>query len=229
MRKVESDGSDSQLLCRYQKERESKYELPLDDRDKAFHELNLEYFSTLGYASLLFEMLQDFSLFAENLDLVSFVKASKRVEEGADLFVQQDDVGDSIKTMFFKLMPEQFQHLKSLKMLLRREFLHVHDMLDPGFCYAPSLKTGNSVEMAERNLLQDRYRLLWHIYVNVRLSEKFVDYESWELLPQMRRVFPGLTQGEYSNMENNFKTRKWTHLELLSLAEKGIVDAISVF
>ncbi len=222
MRQVELLGDSMELYHRYQEQRTSTYGLPIEKRDKAFNEVNLLYFSSLGYSSLIFTVLQDFSLFQEKLGLVSFIKASKRSEEGADLFVNSNDDSLLSKTLVFKIIPDRFQDVEVLKINLNREFMHIHDMLDPEFDYKPSLETGD-MERAECSLLQDRYRLLWQIYVEFRMSEKFHKYRPSDFSVYLKRLFPEAIEDIYGIVSLKFKKKNCTHSVLLELAKNGAV------
>ncbi len=67
-----------------------------------------------------------------------------------------------------RLRPESFLEPETLLGLLRREILHVADMLDPGFGYEkrlPASEEGPSYD----NILRDRYRAVWATTVDGRL------------------------------------------------------------
>jgi hypothetical protein len=52
---------------------------------------------------------------------------------------------------------------------LRHEFTHLHDMLDPAFGYSPVLDL-RGLNAAQKRLACERYRLLWDITIDGRLS-----------------------------------------------------------
>lgn len=222
MRHVELIGGNMQLYNNYQEQRSSTYELPVEERDKVFNEINLLYFSSLGYSSLIFTILQDFPLFEKKLGLVSFVKASKRAEEGADLFVNSNDEAALSKTLLFKIIPGLFLDIENSKINLNREFMHIHDMLDPEFNYKPSLEPGN-MERPEYALLQDKYRLLWQVYVDVRMSQKFRKYTPLDFSVYLERLFPEIGKDLCGRVRVKFQEKKWTHSALLELARNGVV------
>ncbi len=58
-----------------------------------------------------------------------------------------------------------------LAAFLRHELMHVVDMLDPAFCYAPDISLGGINEM-EDHLIRERFRILWDIYIDSRLKKK---------------------------------------------------------
>lgn len=221
IREIESKGEDLALYERYQKDRDCLYELSGSEQDKAFQKLHIDYFSSLGYSELIFKMVQEFPLLSEDLDQISFMKANRRAEEGADLFFRTDNVGDSnaVATLVFKLLPDQFLNIEFLKMVFRREFLHAHDMLDVDFGYKPSIEPKDESEMRCK-LIQDRYRVLWQAYIDIRLSERYSDYEPVDILPDMVKVFSGLSKQEVQNILSGLNGKKSTHSDLLKIAKK---------
>lgn len=217
MRHIELQDSDLSLYNRYQEDRTAKYELPTDDQDKAFYDMNLEYFMSLGYSALIFDTLQSFPLVESEVKLISFILSGKPNETGAELFVQDKSKLTIFRTVVFKLMPEQFQNITMFKNILWREFQHVNDMVDPAFGYSPSLKLENR-ELMEQNLFQDRYAILWQLYVDLRLSQKFSEYTALDLSKQIEKLFPGYLQKEIEDIKLKLTNRAWTHSELLELA-----------
>jgi hypothetical protein len=57
----------------------------------------------------------------------------------------------------------------ALRDFLRHEFTHLHDMLDPAFGYAPTLDLPG-LNGAQQRLARERYRLLWDITIDGRLT-----------------------------------------------------------
>lgn len=77
---------------------------------------------------------------------------------------------------------------------MRRELLHVADMLDERFGYVRETFSG---EPSRQNLQRDRYRVLWDTYVAGRLDrEQFgVNGEKDRLERAFGRVFANYTAG----------------------------------
>lgn len=225
MRQIEAKGENLDLYRRYVQQRDALYELREENQDAVFHKLYVEYFSLIGYSDILHKSVQEFPLFLNELDKISFFKADKLRDEGSDLFVQSEDDANSrvVKTMVYKIMPDQFADIVRLKILFLREFLHIHDMLDPEFGYKPSLASLvlNVENKAGYNLIQDRYRVLWQAYIDVRLSDKYPDYMPVELLSHMNRVFYDFSEKENIKILEKLKTGRWTHSTLLDTAGNG--------
>jgi hypothetical protein len=64
---------------------------------------------------------------------------------------------------------ERFDQPDDLARFLRHELTHVHDMVDPAFGYAPHWKLAGQ-NAAQERLTRERYRLLWDITIDGRLS-----------------------------------------------------------
>ncbi|MGR3221070.1 MAG: hypothetical protein ACUZ8H_14835 [Candidatus Anammoxibacter sp.] len=219
IRQVELKGDDMSLYNHYREDKDPLYKLPADEHDKAFHELNIKYFSLLGYAEFVYKAIQGFPVFAKEIDKISFLKINKRIERGADIFFHSDDEKDhsAAKTVVFKILPDQFLNIDHLAMDFQKEFLHIHDMLDDEFGYEPSLNVKDANIMRYK-LIQDRYTVLWQAYVDARLSARSRNYKCVDILPDMVRVFPDLTKEAVLNILNGLKSKKWTHSGLLGIA-----------
>ena len=219
IRQVELKETDLSLYNRYQEEKDPLYQLPEDEQDKAFHELNIKYFSLLGYAEFIYKIIKEFPIFPEEIDKISFLKTNKRAEKGADLFFNTDNemAYSAAKTVVFKILPDQFLNIEHLKIDFQNEFLHIHDMLDVEFGYEPSLNVKDE-NMMRYKLIQDRYMVLWQAYVDARLSVRYPDYKCVDIFPDMVCVFPDLSKEEVLNILDGLKCSKWTHSGLLNIA-----------
>ena len=59
--------------------------------------------------------------------------------------------------------------MRRLRDYVRHEFTHLSDMLDPAFGYAPTLDLPG-LNGAQQRLARERYRLLWDITIDGRLT-----------------------------------------------------------
>ena len=82
IRQIESKGVDLLLFNRYHEDKDPLYRLPGDEQDMAFHELNIKYFSLLGYSEFIYKAIQEFPVFSKKIDKISFLKTNKRTEKG---------------------------------------------------------------------------------------------------------------------------------------------------
>lgn len=157
---------------RFHAERERLYRiLDADERNAAFFRLHLEWFREWGLEELLLRAAAPFAHLNSTLDALAFRKARRRGEEGADLYVNPDGARTGIVT----LLPARFAGGLAaalwLAPLLHHELHHIEDMLDPAFGYAPGFNVSHASGSSQR-LLRDRYRLLWAITIDGRLTAR---------------------------------------------------------
>ena len=160
-----SDAPPAQVR-RFHKERERLYSiLDPDERNSAFFELNLSWFREWGLEQALHESLNEFPLLATALKTAAFRRARQRREEGAELFVN-----GSARSAIIALRPERFADDGGLTTFLRHELTHLSDMVDPAFAYEPEI--GFAKHPAQERLVRERYRLLWDITIDGRISTR---------------------------------------------------------
>lgn len=159
-------GVPSLQVARFHMERERLYQVfDPDERNTAFFRLHLEWFREWGLEQPLANALKEFPLVREKLTVLAVRKAAGKQDEGAELYV--NDGGD--RTGLLALRLERFADSAAFAAWLRHEFMHLHDMLDPAFGYAPTLELPG-LNAAQRRLAGERYRLLWDITIDGRLS-----------------------------------------------------------
>ena len=222
IRQNELIGTDLALCDEYQNARSCLYDLHQSKQDKAFYELNKDFILRLGYIKCIVETCREFSLLQGKVGQISFFIANKISDVGADLFLCQGKTDKCGNTVVFKVLVNQFLDIKLLKMIFRREFQHVNDMLDAEFGYDQSLDSENET-MMRRKLIQDRYRVLWGAYVDFRLSKRFSEYKKGNMIDSMGRVFPQLPQSERLAILSRLENNKWTHGSLLKVAKMASV------
>jgi hypothetical protein len=157
-------------VFRYERNRIYDVDDP-DEREARFEELHGRYFLQLGLDRAMHEAL------AERPDLLvrtrgcRVLPAVSRQEEMADVRAETGAPADAAPTMVVRLRPQSLLDPQGLRMLLRREILHVADMLDPAFGYLrelPSVETDPAVV----NLLRERYRVVWDATIDGRLCRE---------------------------------------------------------
>ncbi|HEY7678011.1 MAG TPA: hypothetical protein VIG69_13120, partial [Candidatus Methylomirabilis sp.] len=159
----------------FRRQRDRLYEVrDPEGREAAFRELHAAWFERLGLARPILQALEEQPSITASTQGCRVGPARAREEEGAELFVRQAVAGGSElgrRWVVVRLRSEAFCASERLLRFLRHEFHHIADMLDPGFGYEPRLPTGELGPTHER-LLQDRYRVLWDIYIDGRLVRK---------------------------------------------------------
>ncbi len=140
----------------------------LERRDRAFADAFSRCFQALDLGRPPTRLIAAFPLLAANIDVCRIRTAPRRADELAELFVrrEEDDAGHAARTLLIVLCAESLVDFASTAPMLRRELLHVCDMIDPAFGY-------DAKELARLPRLdqpvRDRYRVLWDIYVESRL------------------------------------------------------------
>lgn len=159
-------GVDPAEIRRFHAERERCYaERNPDARNAAFHRCHLAWFRQWQLEALLLNVLGEFPLIAQHAALLAWRRAIAAKDEGAELFVREDGTRNAVVA----LRAERFTDDAAVRRLLRHEFTHLSDMLDPAFGYTPELRATGPVPTPQR-LARDRYRLLWDVTIDGRLT-----------------------------------------------------------
>src|SRR5262245_36411913 len=171
-------------IARFHREREKVYSvLEPDERNAAFFKLYLDWFREWGLEKLLIDLLNQFPRLPGALTTLAFRKARSKSEEGAELYVNREtrtdllpalDRGEGCSTLrhgVIALRPERFKCEDDLARFLRHELTHLRDMVDPAFGYSPELRSSD-FNTAQQRLTRERYRLLWDITIDGRLTQQ---------------------------------------------------------
>lgn len=149
----------------FHREREKLYDEPDPEaRDRGFGRLHSAWFERLGLAGPVTRALQEQAGALAAARRVLFVPVTTEKREGAELFV----AAPGQFTVVVTLRPGTLAAAGAVLVLLRRELLHIADMLDPAFAYEPRLPQ-QALGPAHDRRLQDRYRALWSCSVDGRL------------------------------------------------------------
>jgi len=145
-----------------------------EQRDVAFREFHADWFERMELGKGLWQALQEQPLIPASTRACILVHSRGSREEGAELFVSPAGEGTGKKetrSVGIRLDPHWLLDEGRLLAFLRHELFHIADMLDPAFAYEPQLPRGELGPAHER-LLQDRYRVLWDVYIDGRLVNK---------------------------------------------------------
>ena len=153
-------------LRRFHHEREKLYSiLDPDERNTAFFKLHLEWFREWALEKTLIGLADEFPLLRTELTALVFRKARVKNDEGAELYVSAENGRAGVVA----LRVERFEQPEELARFLRHEFMHVHDMVNPAFGYSPQMHLPGQ-NAAQQRLTRERYRLLWDITIDGRLT-----------------------------------------------------------
>ncbi len=155
-------------IRRFHHERERCYAvLDPDERDAAFFKVHLSWFREWGLESPLTCVLEEYPLLPAALSVLAFRQARGKTDEGAELFVNQELDGDA-RNAVVALCTGRFERDTLLASFLRHEFIHLSDMVDPGFGYCPFVPA-RGASLTQQRITRERYRLLWDITIDGRL------------------------------------------------------------
>jgi hypothetical protein len=207
----------------FHSQREALYEVDdVEDRERAFSELYLAWFERRGLRRLLERVLTERPRIAAGVGLCTVSRATRPREEGAELYVQshpRKTPGPEDRRLHIRLRPETLVDAPAARSLLRSELLHVADMLDPSFRYAPHLSPSDAGPTHDR-LLLERYGALWSATVTGRLvrSGMLAPAARDPAFSRFAGAFPALA-GTEAAFERFFSEERPTHTELVQFAQ----------
>jgi hypothetical protein len=163
----------------------------LDDRESEFKKLYQYLFGTWGFSDIIRDAFNEYPLVKDKVGIVLVKGVLKEDQEGVDILRKWGSVEHDLAS----------------------------DMLDPAFAYDPDTKVGQNP--GEETLILHRYRILWSLSVDSRLTaagkepmlrkeDRYKEFRSWyRKIPavQLKSVFEGLWQ-----------TGFFTHAELIEMA-----------
>lgn len=188
------DGQGDNLFRDFCKEKEEIYQKDTagDERDKAFKLFYGKYFCNLGLEDFFKNICEDFPHIYKPEVRVVVKRVWNRKHEEAELYVQPQQ-----KTVYLGILVRRILDLAFLESFLRHELMRISDMLSFDFQYSPHPVLGGKNEI-EDNLIRERFRLLWDLYIDARLRGKgFKTIKSYEeQKKEFARIFFFLTQLE---------------------------------
>ena len=154
----------------YWRERDSVYaQADPEEREQGFRALHEREFRRRGLDRPLARTLAEEPLIAGALESCRALFCVTRKEEGADIAVARGP-GPS-RHLLLRLRPESLIEGNGLVPFLRRELLHVRDMVDPAFGYDPTPPVFDGAPALQKLILA-RYRVLWDVTVDGRLRRR---------------------------------------------------------
>lgn len=192
-----------------------------EEREARFRAFHAAWFERLGLGREIQLALEEQPSVAARTARCLVACAPSGRDEEAELFVASEHgAGRRVqRAVVIRLRPETLTIPERLRLLLRRELLHIADMLDPGFGYEPRFD-GFAAGPAQKRVLQDRYRVLWDAFVDGRLARL-----GWapatiraERLKDFARTFPGPGERTAEVFARFFDGKSLTHVELAAFA-----------
>lgn len=205
-------------------ERDQIYEsFEPDARDAAFQQVHRSWFDILQMGKPLQACFDTWPILREVTQRCLVMKARSPKDAGAELYRTNERAGRDQRAsqiILMQITPALFTRPAACLAFLRHESLHVADMLDPHFEYAPDLPKSNAGP-AHDQLLQSRYTVLWDITIDGRLYLR-----GWlpatmreKHFAKFQRVFPGSEEKLAESFAHFFDRNSHTHPELLAFAQ----------
>jgi hypothetical protein len=205
-------GAPSLQLRRFHAARERCYSvLDPDECNTAFFTLHLDWFREWGLEKLLLGLLNEYPLLPPALNTLAFRKVRAKKDEAAELYVSVENGRSGVVAM----RPERFERDAAVCHFLRHEFMHLSDMVDPGFGYAPEVRAPG-MNPSHQRIVRERYRLLWDITIDGRLGRSLECERHRALFDSAFSFWPEARRSEvFSNL---WTAKTPSHEELLALA-----------
>jgi hypothetical protein len=206
----------------FYRERERIYGLAdAEARGRAFDALSAVWFERFGLAEPLATALCEQPLIAPAVGRCAVGHPPRPRDAGAELLVQPTRAGlEPAARRLLRLLraPELLLAPAPCAVFLRRELLHVADMLDPVFGYEPRLPAV-AVGPAHAALLRARYRVVWNVTVDGRLlrAGRLPAAVRTERLAEFQRTFPSLGDGAPTVFQRFFDDPAPSHAAIVAL------------
>jgi hypothetical protein len=183
--------ADPRLEAALHRETDPLYDAPRSrGRDAAFVNAFGAFFERLGLDTALRRLLSERPAIGESVGACIVGPVLRARHESAELLVrrQAGAIRPGDRTLMLQVLPRTLADPESTARRLRPELVRIADMVDPAFRYKPSQIDGLP---ARRNLVKDRYRVLWEVYVSARLAREGFDaaLNRTRLRAQLARVF----------------------------------------
>lgn len=207
----------------FHRERERVYGIADPEaRGAAFDALNVAWCERLGVGSVVAATLAEEPLVVAGVERCVVGRPPTPADVGAELIVQTpmpDTVAPVVRVVRLLIRPAWLLEPATIMPLLRRELLHVADMLDPAFGYEPHLPAG-AVGRTHERLLRDRYRAAWNATVDGRLVRAGrLDADAREQRwAEFAAVFGTLDEAAPAAFGTLFDDPAPTHARLVALA-----------
>ncbi len=204
----------------FRRELNRLYEIQdMEERDSQFRSLHSSWFARLKLGRPVEIALDERPIIARSTRCCLVAIAPRQRDECAELFVKEPDSHSiSGHSVGLCLRPTTFLDPAYLLSLLRHEFLHIADMLDPSFEYEPTSPVGD--DSMHPALIQERYRVLWDTTIDGRLvqEEMIAPSSRARRLKDFTQSFPMLGTRTVAVFARFFDGEGHTHPQLLAYA-----------
>lgn len=193
------------------------------EREKLFRQGYLAVFAELGLEAPLIRLVREHPILGEQIGRCIARRAPRVKDETAELLVKRDveQPTPADRTLRVRISPTSFISPDQFEPRMRREIFHIADMVDDGFAYRREQIEGLP---PRQNLIRDRYRVLWEITIEGRLTRRALGDPGHgdSLHKAVRKVF-GIEEESLARdtFKKFFGLEKPTHAELFEFARSG--------
>lgn len=193
-------------------------------RDEQFREAYAKLFLELKLDQPIMSVLNEFPTIANHVERCLIRMVPRQRDEVAELFhpgeahaaVERFHRTGGLLTIGVRA--SSFLDPTAFLENLRRELLHIADILDPAFAFERDALLGTH---PRQNLVRDRYRVFWDLHIEQRLSKRENDPSRLSMLaPRLARVLPDWLPDQIDSASNRIASEpRMTHATLLAWAE----------
>lgn len=189
------------------------------ERDAVFRKTCAGWFAKLQLDRAVADLVAEHARIGPRVDLCVVRRSPGQRSQSVELFVNRGtDGGAGARTLVMEMCSDTLVDPGRLASFLRRELLKVADMLDDAFGYTTELPNASP---CEKNLIRDRYRVLWDIDVERRLADAGQSSHACE--ERARRAFDRAFTFHGTAPAGNCFNKLWeltatTHAQLLAWA-----------
>lgn len=214
----------SEQKSEYHADAESCYrEHDIEARDRAFAQLNSTWFFQLDLARAMLQIVGEFPKVLNGVSRCIVAPAIRRSDECAELYQSPGTDGEAATgpCLVIRLRPDSFGRPEHIRRVLLHELMHIEDMLDPRFCYDPSLAQFYD-QQGVPTLIRDRYGILWDIYIDGRLFREGKLDPAIQLsrMAAFSKRFSMLGPRMQEAFDHIFEAVQLTHANILALAKE---------
>ena len=167
------------------------YGIPRErDRDARFVRAYGDFFERLALDRMLRRLLDERPVIAESVGACTVGPVLRVAHESAELLIRKEpeEVSRDDRLVIVQVSPTTLADPELFARRMRPELYHIADMVDPAFRYRRQQIEGLP---ARQNLVKDRYRVLWDVYIEGRLQREGRAEETSRsrLVGRLARVF----------------------------------------
>lgn len=188
-------------------------------REEAFAAYHRQWFERLELARPVVDCILEYPLIVRGTSRQILAPAVRKQDENAELFAPAVAREGARPYLVIRLRPDSFARPEHVVRVLRRELMHISDMLDADFGYDPSITQFLDSEGVP-TVIRDRYRVLWGIFVDARLyrAGHLDEAAISRRLEEFYKVFPMLGESRRAIFERLFAGRAWHHGDFMIFA-----------